>query len=187
MRDKEKLWDYFILIARVLLAWTFLRYGYGKLMDNQFGVTESELNTALKELSPFRVSWYLFDMQPFKFIIGISQILCGILLLIHRTAILGAFMFIPIAFTILIMDITFMPSSMSITFAWRLSFYLILDFLILRHYKEKMKIIWDTVWNNVNTKYKFPIWTYFLLPIFAILLEILIALPKGLLTYFHII
>lgn len=184
--NKDQLWDYFILTARILLGWTFLRYGYSKLMDNQFGVTEEELNTILHELSPWRISWYLFDMQPFKAFIGISQIICGLLLIIHRTAILGAFMFIPIIVVILIMDITFMPTWMAKAFAWRLSCYLILDFLILWHYKDRMTAIWNAVWNNVSTKFKHPIWMYLLLPVLAIVLEVLIALPKALLSFLGI-
>lgn len=175
--DKSKAWDYFILIARFLLGWTFLRYGYGKLTEGQFGVTEEEMNTVLKELSPFRISWYLFEMQPFKAFIGISQIICGFLLIINRTAIIGAFMFIPIVTTILIIDMTFMPPDLAEAFTRRLLYYILLDFLILWHYKEKMIIIWEAVWKNVNTKFKYPIWMYLILPILAFILEFIHAVP----------
>lgn len=70
-------------------------------------------------------------------------------------------------------------------FAWRLSYYIVLDFLILWHYKERMKVIWKAVWDNVSTKYKFSIWAYLLLPLFAIGLEVVGVLPK-LLTQFII-
>ncbi len=173
--NKQKSWDYFILIARFLLGWTFLSYGFSKVMDNQFGITEQELNTIVKELSPFRLSWYLFDMQPFKAFIGISQIICGSLLVLNRTAIIGAFMFLPIVITILIIDITFlkMPG-----FYFRLTAYIILDLLILFHYRERMITIWKAVWDKVNTKFKYPIWMYLILPILAIFLEILLATPQ---------
>lgn len=88
---KDKRWDYFILTARFLLAWTFLSYGYGKLTAGQFGISEAELATPLQDLSLFRVSWYLFDHEPFKTFIGISQVLCALLLLVNRTVLIGAF------------------------------------------------------------------------------------------------
>ncbi|WP_162056186.1 DoxX family membrane protein [Pontibacter pamirensis] len=176
--SKEKYWDYFILAARFLIGWTFLRYGYSKMVDGQFGISDAELSTPLKDLSLFRVSWYMFDQQPFKAFIGISQMLCGGLLIINRTALLGAFLFLPIVTTVLLIDLTFMPPAMANAFAWRLSFYILLDFLILWHYKSKMELIWNEVWQNVNTKFKYPIWSYALLPIVAIALETTGLLPK---------
>ncbi|MFD2514990.1 DoxX family membrane protein [Pontibacter locisalis] len=177
---KEKYLDYFILAARFLIGWTFLRYGYSKMVDGQFGISDAELATPLKDLSLFRVSWYMFDHQPFKAFIGISQVICGALLIINRTALLGAFLFLPIVTTVLLIDLTFMPPAMANAFTWRLSFYILLDFLILWHYKSKMEVIWNEVWQNVNTKFKYPVWLYLLLPIVAIAIEIAGVLPKAL-------
>lgn len=176
--SKNKLWDYFILTARFLLAWTFLRYGFSKLMDGQFGLNELEMTTQIKNLSLFKISWYLFNHEPFNSFIGISQIICGLLLLFNRTCLMGAFVFLPIVTNILLIDLSFMPLDLAYGFAWRLGFYLLLDLLILWHYKDRMKEIWKSVWYNVNTKYKFPIWAYLLLPLFAIGLEIMGAVPK---------
>ncbi|MBD1399034.1 DoxX family membrane protein [Pontibacter sp. JH31] len=177
---REKHWDYFILAARFLIGWTFLRYGYSKMVDGQFGISDAELATPLKDLDLFRVSWYMFDQQPFKALIGISQLICGALLIINRTALLGAFLFLPIVTTILLIDLTFMPPAMANAFTWRLSFYILLDFLILWHYKSKMEVIWNEVWQNVNPKFKYPIWLYLLLPIVAIAIEVASVIPKAL-------
>lgn len=176
--SKGRIWDYFILTARFLLAWTFLRYGYSKLTEGQFGISEVEMATQLKDLSLFKLSWYLFNHEPFKSFVGMSQIICGALLLVNRTTLIGAFLFLPIVTTILIIDLSFMPPTMAQAFAWRLSFYIVLDLLILWHYKDRMEIIWNAIWSNVNTKYKFPIWAYFLLPIFALGLEAIGLIPK---------
>jgi len=181
--SKEKYWDYFILIARILLAYTFISYGYGKLTGTQFGVSPEVLNTPLKDVSLLKIAWHLFSHQPFKAFIGISQIICGVLLIINRTVILGAFLFLPIVVVILVIDLTIIQHEMAMGFAWRLSSYIILDLLILWYYKDKMKIIWDAVWNNTNTKFKFPVWTYLLLPIMAISLEISLMLPKVLVSF----
>lgn len=177
--SKEKAWDYFILTARFLLAWTFLRYGWSKLTEGQFGVSATEMATPLKDLSLFRVSWYLFDHEPFKTFIGISQLLCGVLLLINRTALLGAFFFLPIVSTVLIIDLTFMPTFLAQNFAWRLSFYILLDVLIIWHYKDRMKVVWNALCHNLSTKFNFSIWAYLLLPVFAIALEIVGVIPKS--------
>jgi len=171
-------WDYFILVSRFLLAWTFLRYGYSKLTGGQFGLKPEELITPLQDLNLFRISWYLFDHQPFKAFIGVSQIICGVLLLINRTVIIGAFIFLPIVITILIIDISFMPPYLLEGFIWRLPIYIFLDLLILYHYKEKMLILWKTIINGVSIKFKFPIWAYLILPIMAIVLELIIFIPK---------
>jgi len=48
--NNSKHFSYFILAARVLLAWTFIRYGYSKLMGGQFGLSEEELITPIGEL-----------------------------------------------------------------------------------------------------------------------------------------
>lgn len=175
---KEKYWDYFILVARFLIGWTFLNYGYSKLIDSQFGITSSEMATPLKDLNLFQVSWYLFDHQPFKAFIGVSQIICGILLIINRTVIIGALLFLPIVITILIIDLSFMPPTFANAFAWRLSFYILLDTLILYHYRYKMILVWKTITTDVSTRYKYKIWAYLVLPIAAIALEVIGILPK---------
>lgn len=114
--DNSKLFSYFILAARVLLAWTFIGYGYSKLTGNQFALSEEELMTPIGELSNFRISWYLFDLQPFNAFVGVSQLICGILLLWNRTVILGALLFLPIAVNILVMDISFMSKGFAEAF-----------------------------------------------------------------------
>ncbi|WP_282042787.1 DoxX family membrane protein [Winogradskyella flava] len=182
----EKRWDYFILVARFLLAWTFFRYGYSKLTGGQFGLKPEELLTPLQDLNLFRVSWYLFDHQPFKAFVGVSQIVCGALLLINRTAIIGAFLFLPIVTAVLVIDISFMPPGLMRGFIWRLTIYIIFDLLILYHYKERMLIVSRTIIQGITTKFKFPIWSYLILPIMAILLEFVLFIPKAIYEYiFH--
>lgn len=66
-----------------------LSYGWGKLADEQFGISVKEMATPVKDLGIFKLSWYLFDQEPFKSFIGISQIIAGLLILYNRTLILG--------------------------------------------------------------------------------------------------
>ncbi|MNY61893.1 hypothetical protein D3C86_1986350 [compost metagenome] len=66
-------------------------------------------------------------------------------------------------------------------FYWRLSYYLILDLLILWHYRDRMIMAFKAIFNGLTTKFKFPTWAYLILPIMAIGLEILPFIPKLLL------
>jgi len=169
---KKRYWDYFILAARFLLAFTFINYGYSKLVDGQFGVSSSDLLIPLKDLPLFKVMWFLFDHEPLKTTVGILQIIAGILLLFESTAILGVIFFIPIAANIVLMDISFMDEEMGQAFTRRFTYYFVLCFLILWNDKDRIKIIWNTMIKKFSMKRKFPIFLYLLLPLFVIILEI---------------
>ncbi|MDR6921968.1 MULTISPECIES: DoxX family membrane protein [Chryseobacterium] len=172
---KQKLWDYFILCARVLLAWILLGYGWSKLTEGQFGISAEEMAIPVKDLGLFKLSWYLFAQEPFKTFVGISQIIAGLLFLYNRTAILGALIAIPILLNILVIDITYVKMT---GFYWRLSYYLLLDFLILWHYKDRMITAFKAIFMGLTTQFKYPFWAYLILPIMAVGLEILGILPR---------
>jgi uncharacterized membrane protein YphA (DoxX/SURF4 family) len=178
--EKEQFLDFFVLAARFLLGFTFIRYGYAKLAEGQFGLTTQELQTPLQDLDIFRVSWYLFDFQPFKLVIGVSQLLCGILLILNRTALLGAFLFLPIVFTILVIDLTYMPLDLKIGFTWRLSWYILLDLVIFWHYRERMLEVWKAVWIGLGTKFKYAPLLYLGAAFLSLLLEFAPVLPRAL-------
>lgn len=170
---KSNFGDLVIISARFLLAFVFLTYGIGKLTGNQFGnLTPEELITPVKDTSLFKLSWLIFENEPFKSFIGISQIIASLLILFRRTAVIGILMLIPIILNILIIDITIMPSSLKISFIFRLSFYLILCGLILLSYKEGLIKAWRVL-TTKNTFKKHKFWYYLLIPIIAILLEVL--------------
>ena len=173
--NREMLWDYFILCARVLISVTLLGYGWSKLMDYQFGISESEMNKSVKDLGLFKLSWYLFDQEPFKSFVGISQVLAGLLLLYNRTLILGVLLSLPILANILVIDITYLKMT---GFYWRLSYYIFLDFLILWHYKDRIIVAFKSIFDGLTTKFKYPIWAYLILPIMAIALEVIGILPR---------
>jgi len=174
--------DFWILAFRLLLAWVFIGYGYSKLFDNQFGLTPNELNLPVNELSLFKLSWYIFDHEPFKTFIGVSQIICGLLLIFRRTALLGAFLFLPIVVNILIIDLTIMSEQMAIGFSWRLGWYILLDLLIIWSHKSQIKIIWEKLWEKKPFS-KSSIWAYLLLPLLVGVVEIVGWLPRILIAF----
>ena len=181
--SKFPLKPYLLLSARILLAWTLYRYGWAKLTDGQFGVDDKTMNMALKDINLFQLSWYLGDHQPFKAFIGVSQIICALLLTLNRTVIIGAFMSIPIWLNILVWDLTFM-GNMAAAFAFRLTYYLILTTLIIHQQKDKL-IPAILLVTGPKHMVKFPIWAYALLPVTAIGIEIAGALPNMVLNYFR--
>jgi len=143
------------------------------LSSQQFGLSEAELLVPIGELSNFKISWYLFDMQPFKGFVGVSQMLCGVLLLWNRSVIIGALLFLPIALNILVIDLSFMPEKMANAFVWRLSYYILLDLLILWFYRERMLEVWNSLIRIGKRSSNLSVWLYLSLPLAAILLEII--------------
>lgn len=180
--SKEQLWDYFILVARILLAWTLISYGWSKLTESQFGVSDATLTRPLKDVDLFSLSWHLANHEPFKSFVGISQIITALLLLYNRTVILGGLMAIPIWLNVLMWDITFM--GLYTPFTIRLPFYLLLTFLILRHYKGKVLSALAITTERRASKHSHPVWAYLLLPAFAICLELIGAIPGALIQLF---
>jgi uncharacterized membrane protein YphA (DoxX/SURF4 family) len=173
-------WDYFILTARVLLAVTFISYGYSKLSGGQFGITAAEAAQPIHKISLFKLSWYLFNQEPFKSFVGVSQVVAGGLLLWNRTVLLGALLLLPIAVNVLIIDITYIKMS---GFYWRLSYYIGLIFLILWHYRSQMRIALYALVDGIKPKFHFPWWAYMLLPVAAIAAELLGATPQVVVSF----
>lgn len=183
--NKSKSFDYLIIVARFLLAAVFISYGYSKLTNNQFGLSTEDLAKPIKDLNLMQVAWYLFDHQPFKYFIGTSQIICALLLLFRKTVLIGAILFLPIAVNILIIDLTIMPKGLKNAFAVRLSFYIFLDLLIFLYYKTQTLGMLASLTKSSEIKYKHKLWFYFLIPIFALMLDLSIGIPKliwGLIT-----
>ncbi|WP_270089418.1 DoxX family protein [Sphingobacterium sp. SYP-B4668] len=168
----EKIHDLIILSIRCLLAFIFLSYGIGKLSNGQFGnLTTKELSTPIQELSLFKVGWYLFDHQPFKYFIGISQIIASLLLLHRKTVIIGALMLIPIIVNILVIDLTIMPKGLKIAFTFRLSFYLLFISALLYYYREDLLPLLKRLVDIKAIKLVHTKLSYMLVPVFMILLE----------------
>jgi len=173
--DKNKIFDILILSSRVLLSWTLLYYGYGKISGIQFGISQKEMLLPLKDVGLFRLSWFLFDHQPYKIFIGISQIISGLLILYNRTLIIGIFISIPIFLNILVFDITFIQQS---GFVWRLSWYLFLDTMVLWYYRERIFLMLKNITNGITLKYKYPVWVFLFIPILSFGLDFFIFLVK---------
>lgn len=180
---KSQLWDYFILTARVLLAFIFIAYGLAKLTGYQFGVTPEVMTQPLGKVSLSHVAWYCFAQEPFSAFVGVSQVIASLLLLWNRTALLGALLLLPIAVTIFVIDLTFLKEI--IAFRYALPFYLGLILLIIGHYRERMVIVFQALTQGIRPRFSHPLWAYLLLPVMAVLLSLGWIIPKYAVDFFY--
>lgn len=96
-RAKRNIWyRYFTVLCRVLLALGFIPSGYIKLIGERF--------TALPSNHPLGQYFDSLHQTGFYYtFLGISQLLIALLLLIPRTALLGALLYFPIILNICIL------------------------------------------------------------------------------------
>lgn len=174
--DNTWRWDYFILTARTLLAFIFMSYGVAKLIGLQFSISPDVLAQPLGRASLAHVAWYCFGHEPFNTYVGVSQIVASLLLLWRRTALLGAVLLLPIATTIFIIDLTYLPDI--IAFRYALPFYLGLLLLIFYHHRDRVWLILRALIGEAATQRAYPWWAYLLLPVAAGLLSLGWLLPK---------
>ena len=173
---KAWLWDYFILAARLLLAYTFISCGHSKLTGGQFGLTATPAALPVGQLGLFKLSWYLFGQEPFRSFFGVSQIVAGMLLLRNRTALFGALLLLPIAANVLVVGLThirILP-----TFAWRLSYYIGLIGLICWHYRDRRYAAYCALTHGLTARFRYRWWAYLLLPLAALGVEVVGVLPQ---------
>ncbi len=180
IQSKYKLTTLLVLSIRILLALIFIQYGIGKLIGGQFGgLNSTELNTPIKDLSLFKIAWYLFDHQPFKAFIGVSQIIASVFLLFNRTVILGLLMLIPIILNILIIDLTIMQYGFKVAFFFRLTGYLLYIVLLIFYYKQAIYPALRTITQKKLPPHRLENkWVYLWLLLIVPLLEIVISVPK---------
>jgi hypothetical protein len=168
---------YSVLVIRIWLAYILCDYGWGKLTDGQFGLEPAELQAKVNEVSLFRLSWYLFDHEPFKSFIGCSQIGIGLLLVSNRTVIIGTLLSIPVWLNILFIDLTFMGEAMAPAFVFRISYYLLLTMVVLFYHRGRLLLATRALTERPTTNYKFPIWAYVLVPVFGFCIEFIPIVP----------
>jgi uncharacterized membrane protein YphA (DoxX/SURF4 family) len=187
--SKQKVFDFLIIVLRYYLAYYMITYGLGKILGGQFGHRSAEiLNTPLKDVDKFNLAWQLFSLdRTFDVVVGISQIIGAILIMINRTALVGAFMLLPILGQIFLVDLAFTTSMLGHSLTIRLAGMIFADMLILFYYKERMVLIWNNLTNGMNTKFKYKWWVFLMLPLLGMISDFVIALlsfPIKYLIYF---
>lgn len=95
---KRKLFRYFTIFIRIALAWGFLPSGFVKIAGERF--TSLSVNHPMGNyLEALHRTGYYYTF------IGIMQMIAAILLLIPRTATLGALIYLPIILNICILSL----------------------------------------------------------------------------------
>lgn len=95
-------------LPRWIAAILCILYGFAKINGSQFTVLDSELTKPLGQVSGFWLTWYYFSYSAaYGTLIALLQIAAGMLLVVPRTALLGALMLLPIASNILLIDLFF--------------------------------------------------------------------------------
>jgi uncharacterized membrane protein YphA (DoxX/SURF4 family) len=93
-----------ILIIRCFLALVFIIYGTLKLLRLQL-VTGDLSDLRFGEASPMLVTWHFFSLSPlYHHAIGAAQIVTGLLLIVPRTAAVGALCFLTIIVNIVLIN-----------------------------------------------------------------------------------
>ncbi len=100
----SKGYRWFIVGVRVVLAAVFVLYGVLKLLGLQLATGDLS-SVRFGEASPLIVTWHFFSLSPlYHHSIAIAQIVTGILLLIRRTAPVGALCFFVIIVNIVLIN-----------------------------------------------------------------------------------
>ena len=107
--QKSQLVDFAVLALRWYLAYYMIDYGIGKIVGEQFGAYDPAMpDKPLREVGRFKLAWYLFGLSPtFSTVVGVFQILGGVLIIINRTALIGAFILLPILINIFLIDVIY--------------------------------------------------------------------------------
>lgn len=171
--SKQQIINFTIIALRWYLAIYMFDYGIGKITGGQFGIIDSEtLNTPLKDVDKFHVAWHLFSLSnTFNIIVGITQIVGAVLIVINRTLLIGALFLLPVLFQILLVDVAFTTDVFGAALPIRLSIMILSDLAILYYYKDRMILAWKNLTENVSTKLKYKWWIYLLVPIVGFLLD----------------
>ncbi len=163
---RAQIFDFAILVLRWYLAYYMAYYGWGKIVGEQFGHRSIEiLNTPLKDVDKFHLAWYLFSLdKTFDIVVGVSQIIGAVLIVINRTALVGALLLLPILGQILLVDLAFTTNMFGLALPIRLTCMVLSDLLILFYYKERMVLVWNNLTEGTSTKFKYEWWVFILLP-----------------------
>lgn len=186
--SKNQFFDFVILVLRWYLAIYMILYGWGKLTGNQFGVFDQTLlDRPLKNIDKFYLAWYLFSLnKSFDVVVGLIQIISGLLILINRTVLLGSLLLLPILGQIFLIDLAFTTSSLGLGLPLRLAGMIVSDLLVLLYYKDRMILVWQNLTAGVTTKFNYKWWFFLIIPFLGLAMDFVINVLAYPVKYFII-
>ncbi|WP_373398938.1 hypothetical protein V8V91_04340 [Algoriphagus halophilus] len=160
-------YQWVLIYARYYVGLTLISYGIAKFLIGQFpGPSFYSMDILVGDISPMGLAWRFFGYSDtYKIFMGLSELIAGFLLLLRRTAILGALVAISVCLNIVLVNFSFdVPVKL---FSSHLLFFSILillpgakalfDFLIL-HKSSKLESMsplftskkWKIAWVIAN-------------------------------------
>ncbi|MEV5648903.1 DoxX family protein [Nocardia sp. NPDC052254] len=108
-RDYRRLAGWFLVFLRLCLAGQMLKYGFAKIVPTQ--MPEPSLSTLLTpygDLAPMSVLWNQVGTSPaYEMLLGAAELLAGVLLLVPRTATVGAMLAVVSMAQVFVLNMTF--------------------------------------------------------------------------------
>ncbi|RYD58412.1 MAG: DoxX family membrane protein [Sphingobacteriales bacterium] len=171
--SRQQIADFAILALRWYLAYYMFDYGVGKLMGNQFGAPDPRiLDMPVKQVDRFFLAWHLFGLsRSFNVIVGLFQILGGVLIVMNRTALVGAVFLLPIIANTFFIDLAFTSNVPGEALTIRLACMMLSDFIILYYYRNKLLIAWQAITRGISARFRYPWWVYLLLVPVGLLID----------------
>ncbi len=175
--NTEKLEYVSIVILRYSLAFVMIIvYGYCKIVTKQFQVRFSALDTLLRNVSDFDLTWYYYGRSNVQtFILGLVELIPGILLLFRRTTFIGAILLFPVIANIILLNIFNEIEYHTLAFAIMFLFF---DIGILLFYRKEIMVLFSTAKEKLTSSY-FGKKSKMILLVFKILFIGLIILRFG--------
>jgi hypothetical protein len=126
-----------LLVIRLFLGITFAFYGLIKILGGQFNYKHFIFDSANLDGTMFVWSFYGYS-AVYGRLIGLAELIAGLLLVIPRTRTLGALLVLPIAANITVMDFCFGFPAVKY-FALLLT---LLDLVLLVAERQKLQVLW---------------------------------------------
>ena len=170
--SKDEAIDFIILVLRWYLAFYMIDYGSSKIFEGQFRISPGNAAKPIQELDKFYIAWYLFSQSKiFNVIVGLSQIIGSILILIPRTKLIGALVLLPILANIFLIDVCFTMNQFGFALPVRLAGMMMADIAILYHSRDKVIAAWTTLTTHETSGKKYSWWIYLSLPVLGFLTD----------------
>ncbi len=105
----RRLYAWFTLFLRCMLAITLFGYGFDKVFPLQFGdVTPERLTRPLGSLDMFNLLWtFMAASKPYTIFSGSLEVLAGVLLLLPRLEMLGAFLSVAVLSNVFLLNMDY--------------------------------------------------------------------------------
>jgi hypothetical protein len=127
---------------RFIVSFLIIFYGFAKLNGAQFTILSSELDKPMGQVSGFWLTWYYFGYSPiYGTLIGLAQIVGGVLLMFRKTTLLGACLLFPILGNIVLIDIFYGVDLQGLLAAFIIEFALVGILAVHRH--ELLAVFWS--------------------------------------------